>query len=67
LRFDLSGQLFLTYFQATVESSGDEADPELPSKPVVMVSKKEDQSPKKSPLNKKPLSKPKVSHTFPLL
>ncbi|OAX40156.1 hypothetical protein K503DRAFT_799046 [Rhizopogon vinicolor AM-OR11-026] len=44
---------------ATIESSGDETDSKRPSKLVVTVSKKEVQSPKKSPLKEKPLSKPK--------
>jgi len=50
-------QSSLTYAQATVESSGDEAD----VKPSKTVSKKELQSPKKSPSKEKPLSKHKVS------
>ncbi|OJA08073.1 hypothetical protein AZE42_02235 [Rhizopogon vesiculosus] len=44
---------------ATIESSGDEADSKRLSKLVVTVSKKEVQSPKKSPLKEKPLSKPR--------
>lgn len=50
-------QSSLTFAQATVESSGDEAD----VKPSKTVSKKELQSPKKSPSKEKPLSKHKVS------
>lgn len=48
-----------------IESSGDEVDSKAPSKPVMMASKKEMQSP---PLREKPLCKPKVSHiTFAAL